>query len=573
MQDTKEFEANILDHGYVRLIESWGNDQRIIESARMSTAKGFLGWGPKGDGSPGDEKLLRFLWEKKHCYDSETEVLVQGRGFVPWSDVSLKDKLGCYDRETDSLVYEVPLEIISQPYRGDLYRVDHGGVDLLVTPEHRMLVKTIVQVDTNKQGWSNNWSLLSANELGDRAMVRYRKHAMRREAPPLDLSAFPAHDDPRELLRLIGFFLGDGFAGRDSGTARNGIVFHLKKRRKIEWLAEVCAGVGWEMEELSSVVVRADGVTKIFRDLFYDENNEKRMPAFLSDLSAEDASALLDGLRNSDGSEKRSTWTYSTTSSKLAQAIQIIALHAGEVVHLGISLRSEQKPEHKPLHRLMVLSRMREPVINQSKRNTSRVPYDGTVYCAHTRTGVLVVRRNGKIVLSGNCTPFEMAGVVIEVKAPIFVFREWHRHRTQSYNEMSARYIPLPNENYVPTVERLMINSKSNKQAGTVAGAEELTEDTAQRFRDQLIAMYAAQESLYHEALKSGVPKELARVHLPVGRYSVMRASTNLRNWLAFLTLRDAPDAQWEIQQYAKAVASVVKLLHPRTYDIYVGGR
>src|ERR1700722_1823180 len=77
---------------------------------------------------------------------------------------------------------------------------------------------------------------------------------------------------------------------------------------------------------------------------------------------------------------------------------------------------------------------------------------------------------------NAHATPFEMAGVVIEVQAPIFVFREWHRHRTQSYNEMSARYTPLPDVNYIPTVDRLLINSKSNKQAGTIKGAEELTE-------------------------------------------------------------------------------------------------
>ena len=78
-------------------------------------------------------------------------------------------------------------------------------------------------------------------------------------------------------------------------------------------------------------------------------------------------------------------------------------------------------------------------------------------------------------------TPFEMAGLIIEVKAPIFVFREWHRHRTQSYNEMSARYVPLPDENYVPSIERLMIGSDGkNKQAGTIKGAGVLTEAVAE---------------------------------------------------------------------------------------------
>lgn len=166
-------------------------------------------------------------------------------------------------------------------------------------------------------------------------------------------------------------------------------------------------------------------------------------------------------------------------------------------------------------------------------------------------------------------TPFEMAGMVIEVQAPIFVFREWHRHRSQSFNEMSARYIPLPDMNYVPTVERLMINSKINKQAGTIKNADELTEQTAFEYMHELQSMYAAQEKLYQSALKMGVPKELARIHLPVGRYSRMRASANLRNWIAFLTLRQAPAAQYEIRQYANGVAHFVKKLFPRTYELY----
>lgn len=168
-----------------------------------------------------------------------------------------------------------------------------------------------------------------------------------------------------------------------------------------------------------------------------------------------------------------------------------------------------------------------------------------------------------------HATPFEMGGLTIEVMAPIFVFREWHRHRTQSYNEMSARYTPLPDVNYVPTVERLMINSKINRQAGAIAGADELTEENASLFQRQLESIYREDESMYQWALNAGVPKELARVHLPVGRYSRMRASTDLRNWLGFLTLRMAPNAQWEIRQYANAVHGMLMELFPRTLALF----
>jgi len=167
-------------------------------------------------------------------------------------------------------------------------------------------------------------------------------------------------------------------------------------------------------------------------------------------------------------------------------------------------------------------------------------------------------------------TPFEMAGMIIEVKAPIFVFREWHRHRTQSYNEMSARYTPLPDENYIPTVERLMITSGTNKQAqGT---GEVLTEVDARTFQKSLQQSYVQAQLSYDLGLHMGVPKELARLPVPVARYSRMRASANLRNWLAFLTLRQAPGAQWEIRQYANAVAELIEENFPRTYELFVKG-
>ena len=166
-------------------------------------------------------------------------------------------------------------------------------------------------------------------------------------------------------------------------------------------------------------------------------------------------------------------------------------------------------------------------------------------------------------------TPFEFAGLTLEIQAPIFVFREWHRHRTQSYSEASARYAPLPDLNYIPTVERLMMNGGANKQAGSV-GVKVLTEQDARLEREDLREEYERSEYYYQRALNRGVPKELARIRLPVGRYSKMRATANLRNWLGFLTLRQAPEAQWEIRQYALAVGEVVTAWFPRTWELFV---
>lgn len=173
----------------------------------------------------------------------------------------------------------------------------------------------------------------------------------------------------------------------------------------------------------------------------------------------------------------------------------------------------------------------------------------------------------------GHHSPFEMAGLTVEVQAPILVFREWMRHRTQSYSELSARYTPMPNLNYVPSLDRCMMGSDgANKQAGTVKGADMLTDDVAEQWRSKIEAFYVYAEAIYQEALKVGVPKELARVVIPVGRYSRMRATANLRNWLGFLKLRMASDAQWEIREYANAVGKMIAATLPRTWELFAEG-
>lgn len=172
-------------------------------------------------------------------------------------------------------------------------------------------------------------------------------------------------------------------------------------------------------------------------------------------------------------------------------------------------------------------------------------------------------------------TPFEMAGLTIEVMAPIMVFREWHRHRVPfGYNEMSARYTPLPDVNYLPTTDRLLVASDGkNRQTGTVAGAEVLDLDSALAWLASLADVYEHCERVYQDGLRRGVPKELARLCVPVGRYSRMRATSNLRGWLAFLSLRMPKSAQYEIRVYADAVGELIAEHFPGTWALFAEGR
>jgi len=167
-------------------------------------------------------------------------------------------------------------------------------------------------------------------------------------------------------------------------------------------------------------------------------------------------------------------------------------------------------------------------------------------------------------------TPFEMSGLTLEVQAPIFVFREWHRHRTQSYNELSARYTVLPDLFYVPSLERIMMGGQghANKQGSGVP----IGEAVARRMQAAMEESYKRCRELYEKLILDNLARELARTVIPFAQYSRMRASANLRNWLAFLTLRKDPAAQWEIRQYANVVGEMISKRFPRTWTLFAEG-
>jgi thymidylate synthase (FAD) len=150
-------------------------------------------------------------------------------------------------------------------------------------------------------------------------------------------------------------------------------------------------------------------------------------------------------------------------------------------------------------------------------------------------------------------SPFESVTFTFEVKAPIFVFRQWHRHRTWSYNEISARYSELPEEFYVPEAKDITGQSSSNKQMRT-----DKPHPKALAFREIIHGQCATAFTLYQTLLKEGCPRELARGVLPMNTYSRMFATVDLHNLFHFLRLRLHEHAQYEIRVYAKAMLELI---------------
>lgn len=158
-------------------------------------------------------------------------------------------------------------------------------------------------------------------------------------------------------------------------------------------------------------------------------------------------------------------------------------------------------------------------------------------------------------------TPFEAVTFTFEVKAPIFVFRQWHRHRTWSYNELSARYRPLPEEFYVPDPAAIGVQSAANKQGRAVEAGPRLAHraDEIEVYQRQCSAAFA----LYRSLLDAQWPRELARGVLPVSTYSHMFATVDLLNLFRFLTLRCDEHAQYEIRVYADAMLKLIEPVVP----------
>lgn len=159
-------------------------------------------------------------------------------------------------------------------------------------------------------------------------------------------------------------------------------------------------------------------------------------------------------------------------------------------------------------------------------------------------------------------TPFESVTFTFEVFAPIFVFRQWHRHRTISVNELSARYKELPEVYYIPSPEIVGTQAIKNKQGREIINDEEIL---AIRANECSQLDYACKRSFetYRKLLASGWPRELARSVLPVNTYSHMFVTTNLLNLLKFLTLRCDSHAQYEIRVYADAMRELIRPIVP----------
>lgn len=159
-------------------------------------------------------------------------------------------------------------------------------------------------------------------------------------------------------------------------------------------------------------------------------------------------------------------------------------------------------------------------------------------------------------------SPFEAVVFTLEIKCPIFIARQWHRHRTWSYNEVSARYTELDEGFYVPAPEVIGRQAKHNKQMRELGSSNE---------EASKVILTACEFAFlqYRGLLDSGVPRELARSVLPVAAYTRFFGTVDLHNLFHFLRLRLHAHAQWEIRRYAEAIMALIEPVVPVAVDAF----
>lgn len=519
-----ERRINVLDHGFVRFIEDWGGgvtrlpEAGIIEAARQSTQGSFRGWRR-------DASLLRYLHEHRHSTPFEfagmtLEICAPIFVFREWhrhrTQCLHPDTMVEFERPCDGKAYPMRIEDVWRKWQPTARSARPQRQKNALGPRSRIQKMQVRCFDESAQNFVTT-RVVDVIRNDPKPMVRVTVESGR--------SIIAAREHK--------FFTDVGWLTLGAAIERNAklVLTGTKRGLAQDWTApplepgeEWRSVVGWEGFYEVSSQGRVRRVGKSPRKL-----SRARTGYFVCSLN------------------RPGVQTLHTVHRMVLEAF----------IGPGDGLEARHLNHNRADNRLVNLA------WGTSAENSADM-----VKADRVQRLVPVVESIVSVEDVGDHVTYDIA-----VEGP------WHNFSAQgfvvhnSYSEMSARYAPLPDFNYVPTWEEVYRRShevdQANKQAGRHEEAPAITEEEAQRFVRNLEGTYAAFDMDYKAALAAGVPKELARLGMPVGRYSQMRATANLRNWLGFLTLRLDPAAQWEIRQYAKAVHELVLERFPQTAALF----
>lgn len=494
-------------------------------------------------------KLIRHCVHNGHwCFDKDTEILTS-EGFKNVENISTFDRIGSYNKDTGVVQYIHPYAVNRQQYDGIMYGFSNKNLDFLVTPNHRILIKNSkdeLNVAEASHLYDTNRSCKFLTFANSNVHVNY-------------IDTFDSYNN--NIYKLIGFFIGDG----TTKSSYDGLSFHLRKPRKIEYLKKICDLIGLELYiKNDNYIVKGDNIKNIFSKLFYNDNSEKILPKIFTTLSDDNKHNLLEGLIQSDGNISNNVIRYDTTSLELVSILQAIFCTLG--FRILVSKRKKISDDHKERYILVFSKQLYTCEKSGVKGGWYTKEYKDWVYCVSVEDQFLITRRNNKISISGNSI-FELANLGFEIKTSRAMGRELLRHgKVIGLTEFSQRY---SSDIEFEEVE-LRKQSISNRQSSTEVidpniflDIDHLPCDDAYFPIEADSAIELVNDSLsynkalYKGLLNSNIAKESARMVLPETTQTTIYMNGRIREWITFLNQRLHKTAQKEIRVIAENLRDI----------------
>jgi len=487
------------------------------------------------------------------CYDAETEVLTS-EGWKPWPEVDGTETFATVNPETDEFEYQQATEHFSAAYDGPMYRVRSEQVDLLVTPNHRMWVKSY-DTRANRSG-EERYRIREPNEIFGKR-VRYQKTAIwhgqeegtvtipgtkrmwqRSDTQTKVVRHYVGSEFPlEEFARFLGHWLAEGsLNGHQIRIARN-------PGARLDAIADNISAMGLKPSLVASGYGAVATQPVGLRDTLENcgtRAHAKRVPAFVHDWGPQTLRVFLEAYLDGDGS-RRTNGGHSmihTSSRLMADDLQILAIKAGWSANVRIDDRTgiERRMASGQVFRnarpnyivSLVKTRIRPLVNHNGAHSDSWQHYRGNVYCVKVPNGLLFVRRNGKPVVSGNT-------------------HELVRHRAGSaFSQESLRYVRLTDIGFrVPAA----LEPLRGRVLEIVEQLEEFQREAA------------AELSLDDEGVPFHIKKEITsalRRLAPIGLSTDIIWSANLRTLRHVIEMRTAEGAEEELRGVFDDVAQIM---------------
>ena len=362
------------------------------------------------------QRLKHMVLDKAHCVKSGHEVLTS-KCWKDISEINLEDEVATL--KNGKLVYEKPLEVFHYPnYKGKMYRIKNQGIELDVTINHRMYIKTC---HTRKQIWSDYRLETAENIVGK--MVKYKRNA---EWDAIDyqfiLPAFDKYEekilDMNSWITFFGIWIAEGWAhnGKD---IRYRIEFAVNKQRVKDVLYNSILKLGYNYKVNNEKLTISDKQLHAYLAPLSVGAPNKYLPEWVWSLSKEQAQHLVHSMQLGDGWFRKNTNTsvYYTSSVKLSDDFMRLLLHAGwsgmKTIHIKagenkVQIKGRDVCNNYDIWKISVIKYKNEPSVNHGHHKKQNIQeeevydYEGAVYCISVPSEVFMIRKNGKPIWTGN---------------------------------------------------------------------------------------------------------------------------------------------------------------------------